>query len=528
VHVLDDEGLIDPGAHIAAHVNGLDEVVEACRDFDPVRVEAATGLAADDIRRLARELAAAPSASIYARIGTTTSAVGDQAFGTTASWLVDVVNTLTGNLDRPGGAMFATPVAGGPSTRGKAGSGAGFRTGRGHSRVRSYPEVMGEYPVGALAEEITTPGSDQVRALVTVAGNPVLSTPNNGALDAALADLDFMVSVDIYLNETTQHADVILPPPSQLQRDHYDVLLLQFAVRNVANYSEPVLARVDGEPDEWEILAKLALIAQGLGAGADPAVADDLAIAGLVASGVKDPNSPIYGRDADEILAQLSGDRGPARMLDYMLQTGPFGAAFGAGDVERGASLALLRANPHGVDFGALVPRIPEILRTPSGRIELAPAPLMVDLPRLLAVADEAAERARVADGESLVLVGRRHLRSNNSWMHNIEVLVKGKPRCTLQVHPQDAARLGLADGAAARISSSAGSVDAAVEVTDAIRPGVVSLPHGWGHGRQGTRLRVASERAGVSSNVLADPEAMDPLSGTAVLNGIVVQVTPA
>jgi anaerobic selenocysteine-containing dehydrogenase len=527
VHVLADEGLVDPGAHISAHLNGLDEVVAACMAFDPDRVEVATGIAADDIRRLARELAAAQSASIYARIGTTTSAVGDQAFGTTASWLVDVVNTLTGNLDRPGGAMFATPVAGGPTTRGKSGSGAGFRTGRGSSRVRSYPEVMGEYPVGALAEEITTPGTDQVRALVTVAGNPVLSTPNNGTLDAALADLEFMVSVDIYLNETTRHADVILPPPSQLQRDHYDVLLLQFAVRNVANYSEPVLSRGDGEPDEWEILAKLALIAQGLGAGADPAVADDLAIGGLVASSVKDPSSPIYGRDADEILAMLSGDRGPARMLDFMLQTGPFGAAFGAGDADNGASLALLRANPHGVDFGALVPRIPEILRTPSGRIELAAPQLMADLPRLLAVADAAQARASVDSGESLVLVGRRHLRSNNSWMHNIDVLVKGKPRCTLQVHPDDAARFGLANGASARITSSAGSVDAAVEVTDAIRPGVVSLPHGWGHGREGTRLRVAGERAGVSSNVLADPEAMDPLSGTAVLNGIAVQIAP-
>ena len=527
VHVLADEGLIDPGAHISAHLNGLDEVVAACMAFDPHRVEVATGIAAADIRRLARELAAAPSASIYARIGTTTSAVGDQAFGTTASWLVDVVNTLTGNLDRPGGAMFATPVAGGPTTRGKSGSGAGFRTGRGSSRVRRYPEVMGEYPVGALAEEITTPGIDQVRALVTVAGNPVLSTPNNGALDAALVDLEFMVSVDIYLNETTSHADVILPPPSQLQRDHYDVLLLQFAVRNVANYSEPVLSRGDGEPDEWEILAKLALIAQGLGAGADPAVADDLAIGGLVASSVKDPSSPIHGRDADEILAMLSDDRGPARMLDFMLQTGPFGAAFGAGDAERGASLALLRANPHGVDFGALVPRIPEILRTPSGRIELAAPPLMADLPRLLAVADAAVARASDDGGESLVLVGRRHLRSNNSWMHNIEVLVRGKPRCTLQMHPEDAVRLGLADGAAARITSSVGSVDAAVEVTDAIRPGVVSLPHGWGHGRAGTRLRVAGERAGVSSNVLADPEAMDPLSGTAVLNGISVHIAP-
>ena len=512
VNVLAAEGLADPGAHVAAHLNGVDAVIAACAEFTPERVEAATGISAQDTRRLARELAAAPSASIYGRIGTTTT-----EFGTTASWLIDVVNTLTGNLDRVGGAMFPLPVAGGATTRGKRGSGAGFRTGRGVSRVRQYPEVMGEYPVGALAEEITTPGDGQVRALVTVAGNPVLSTPNNGQLDVALDDLEFMVSVDIYLNETTRHADVILPPPSQLQRDHYDLLLLQFAIRNVANYSEAVLPRGDGEPDEWEILAKLALIAQGLGAGADPSLADDAAIAGLVASGVKDPSSPISGRDSDEILALLAGETGPARMLDFMLQTGPFGAAFDSSS--QGASLGLLRANPHGVDFGALAPRIPEVLRTPSGRVELAPAELLADLPRLLTAVDERAE-------PSMVLVGRRHLRSNNSWMHNIEVLVKGKPRCTLHVHPDDADRLGLVDGASARITSRVGTVDAPVEITDAIRPGVVSLPHGWGHGRPGTRLRVAAERAGVNSNVLADPEAMDPLSGTAVLNGIPVDVS--
>jgi anaerobic selenocysteine-containing dehydrogenase len=512
VNVLAAEELADPGPHVAAHLNGLAEVIAACAEFTPERVETATGISADDTRRLARELAAAPSASIYGRIGTTTT-----EFGTTASWLVDVVNTLTGNLDRVGGAMFAKPVAGGPTTRGTKGSGGGFRIGRGSSRVRGYPEVMGEYPVAALAEEITTAGEGRVRAMVTVAGNPVLSTPNSG-LAAALDDLEFMVSVDIYLNETTRHADVILPPPSQLQRDHYDLLLLQFAVRNVANYSEAVLPRTADEPDEWEILAKLALIAQGMGAGADPALADDLAIAGLVANGVKDPSSPIHGRDPEEILASLAAERGPARMLDYMLQTGPFGAGFDASS--DGASVALLRAHPHGVDFGALEPRLPEILRTPSGRVELAPPELLADVPRLMAAVDELA-------AQPLMLVGRRHLRSNNSWMHNIEVLVKGKPRCTLQVHPDDAQRLGLSHGAAARVTSRVGSVDAPVEITDAIRPGVVSLPHGWGHGQPGTRMRVAGERAGVNSNVLADPAAMDPLSGTSVLNGIPVDVRP-
>jgi anaerobic selenocysteine-containing dehydrogenase len=430
-----------------------------------------------------------------------------------------VVNTVTGNLDRRGGSMFPKPVAGNATTRGKARQGKGFTTGRGATKVRGLPEVMGEYPASAMAEEITDAGDERMRALVTVAGNPVLSTPNSLQLDAALADLDFMVSVDIYLNETTRHADVILPPPSQLQRDHYDLALLQFAVRNVANYSEPVLPRDPDQPDEWEILAKLGLIAAGFGPDADPAVADDATVRGLVQHSVGDPGSPIHGRDADEILGLLGDEPGTARTLDFMLQTGPYGAAFGAHP--GGASLAQLRANPHGVDFGALQPRLPDALRTPSGTVELAHPVLMADLARLRGAMPELAERA-------MVLVGRRHLRSNNSWMHNIEVLVKGKPRCTLQVHPDDASRLGLHDGGVARVTSRVGMLDAPVEVTDAVRPGVVSLPHGWGHGQPGARLRVAAERAGVNSNVLADHEALDPLSGNSVLNGIPVEVVPA
>ncbi|MFM2071028.1 MAG: hypothetical protein RLZZ623_1291, partial [Actinomycetota bacterium] len=514
VSVLAADGRIDAGEHIAPYLVGLDAVVAACAPFTPEGVAQATGVSADEIRIVARGLADATSGSVYGRIGTTTT-----EFGTLTSWLIDVVNIVTGNLDRAGGAMFPMPVAGGASTRGQSGTGPGFRVGRGASRVRSLPEVMGEYPAAALAEEISTPGEGRLRGLITIAGNPVLSTPNSEQLDAALADLDFMVSVDIYLNETTKHADVILPSPSQLQRSHYDVLLLQFAVRNVANYSPAVLPLGEGEPDEWEILAKLALIAQGQGVDADPQTIDDLAVAGLVRSAVKDPSSVIHGRDADEIVQHLSsgGRRGPERILDFMLQTGPFGAAFGAGP-DDGASLDLLMKNPHGVDFGSLEPRIPEILRTPSGMIELDHPVLLGDLERLAASVVELTAR-------DLVLVGRRHLRSNNSWMHNIEVLVKGKPRCTLQVHPDDAARLGLLDGAHARVTSRVGSVDAPVEVTDAIRPGVVSLPHGWGHDQPGIRLRVAAERAGVNSNVLSDHEALDPLSGTSVLNGIPVTV---
>ena len=529
VQTMQAEGLVQVGEHVLPHLRGLGAVLAACARFTPEAVAAATGIEPDAIRTLARELAAAPTATVYGRIGTTTT-----EFGTTTSWLIDVVNIITGNLDSIGGAMFAAPVAGGATTRGASGRGAGFTTGRGRSRVRGLPEVMGEYPVAALAEEILdrniepdvgvvpTSSSSGVRALVTVAGNPVLSTPNSNRLDAALETLDFMVSVDIYLNETTRHADVILPSPSQLQRSHYDLLLLQFAIRNVANYSPAVLPLADGQPDEWEILAKLALIAQGQGVDADPSVVDDLAIAGLVRSAVRDESSVLHGRDPDEILAIVSegGRRGPERMLDFMLRTGPFGAGFDTNAVD-GASLDLLIEHPHGVDFGALEPRLPEMLRTPSGMIEL-------DHPVLLADLDRLEDAMPGLEDRKMVLVGRRDLRSNNSWMHNIDVLVKGTARCTLHVHPDDATRLGLTDGAMASVTSRLASIEAPVRVTDEVRAGVVSLPHGWGHDAVGARLKVAARRPGVNSNVLSDHLALDPLSGTSVLNGIPVEVAAA
>ena len=274
----------------ASHLAGLDEFAVAIGRSPPSGSPARPASTADTIRRMAREIAAAPTAAVYGRIGTTTT-----EFGSTASWLVDAVNILSGNLDRPGGVMFSTPVAGGPTTTGTPGSGRGFAIGRGHSRVSRHPEVMGEYPVAALAEEILEPGDGQVRAFITVAGNPVLSTPNSAQLDAALDEIEFMVSVDMYLNETTRHADVILPPPSQLQRPHYDVSLLQLAIRNVANYSEPVLPLDEGQPDEWEIIAKLTSVAQGLGADADPAIVDDTMIAGLLRAATAGSHSNVSG-----------------------------------------------------------------------------------------------------------------------------------------------------------------------------------------------------------------------------------------
>ena len=511
VQVLFEEDLIDLGS-TAELLVGLEAVAEACRPYTPEVVAGPTGIAVDTIRRLARDLAAAPTACVYGRIGTTTA-----EFGTVTSWLVDVLNVLTGNLDRPGGAMFTTAAAGASNTRGKPRFGKGLKLHRHASRVRGLGETMGELPAVVLAEEIDTPGEGQVRALITIAGNPVLSTPNSGRLDAALAGLEFMVSVDIYLNETTRHADVILPAPSALQKGHYDLALLQLALHNVANYSEPVLPLDVDQPDEWEVFARLALILQGLGAKADPAMVDDLMVTSMLQGSVADPTSPVHGRDIDELLAELAPRTGPERLLDVLLRTGPYGDGFGA--IPDGLSLDVLLANPHGVDLGALVPRLPDVLRTPDGMIDLAPEPLLGDLDRLRDGLDGRREHR-------FVLVGRRHLRSNNSWMHNISVLVKGKPRCTMHLHPDDAAELGLKEGDPAVVRSRVGELTVAVEVTDAIRPGVVSIPHGWGHGVPGTRMGVAGEHAGVNSNLLADHELFDALSGNAVLNGIPVEIS--
>jgi anaerobic selenocysteine-containing dehydrogenase len=349
-----------------------------------------------------------------------------------------------------------------------------------------------------------------------VAGNPVLSTPDAGRLDAALADLEFMVSVDIYRNETTRHADVILPPGGILTKEHFDLAFYSLSIRNVANFSPPVNELPAGELHEWEILLRLAAVAGGAqGSAEEGAGLDDFIIGGLCGKAAQRDDLP----SADEMLEALSHRRGPARVIDFMLRTGPYGDRFGADPA--GLSLAVLEANPHGIDLGPLQPRLPEVLRTPTGRIDLAPAPFVADVEaRLIPSLD--------ADRPAYVLVGRRDLRSNNSWMHNLRVLVKGKPRCTLQVHPDDAASLGLREGASARVRSRVGEVVVPVEITDGIRPGVVSIPHGWGHGVDGTAMRVAAEYAGVNTNVLTDAAVIDPLSGNAVLNGVPVEVTAA
>jgi anaerobic selenocysteine-containing dehydrogenase len=514
LNVLAADGLVDPGP-AGRWLRGLDDVLGLAEPFTPEAVEPATGIPPATVRRLALELAAAPTACVYGRIGTTTA-----EFGTLASWLIDVVNAATGNLDRPGGAMFPKAAAGAANTKGPPRVGRPVRLGRHHSRVRGLPEAFGELPVVCLAEEIDTPGEGQVRGLVTVAGNPVLSTPDSDRLDAALSTLEAYVAVDPYVNETTRHADVILPGPSALQRGHYDLFLSQLGLRNVARYTPPVLPLDAGTPDEWEVLARLALVAAGTDAasGIDAAsVIDDDLVRGLAGAAVADPSSPVHGRDPDELIGELGSRRGPERLLDLMLRTGPYGAG--------GLSLDALLAAPHGIDFGPLQPRLPDVLRTPSGMVELAPEVLVADVARLRAALDDL---TAVSGEASLLLIGRRQLRSNNSWMHNVEVLMKGRPRCTLLVHPDDARRLGLLDGAPAEVASRAGALTIAVEVTEAIRPGVVSIPHGWGHDLPGLRLGVAGRYAGVNSNVLAEGDRFDPLSGTAVLNGIPVTVRPA
>jgi anaerobic selenocysteine-containing dehydrogenase len=355
--------------------------------------------------------------------------------------------------------------------------------------------------------------------MLTLAGNPVVSTPNSARLDRALESLDLMVSLDVYVNETTRHADVILPGPSPLRRSHYDLAFYQLSVRNVANYSPPALEPDPTFPDEWRTLLSLTGIATGQGPDVDVDAIDRFVATEMLSRELGRAGSRLAGRDAAELLEALEPRTGPERLLDLMLRAGPYGDAFG-GDPD-GITLAKLEDAPHGVDLGPLRPRIPEVLRTPSGHIELAPEPIAADVPRLRAVLH------RAPNGQ-MVLIGRRQLRSNNSWMHNLPRLVSGPARCTAHIHPDDASRFGLEDGGKVRVSSRAGTVEVPVEVTDAIMPGVISIPHGWGHDVVGVRLSVARRHAGTNSNLLADESVVDPLSGNAVLNGIPVELAAA
>lgn len=474
VHVIVHERL-GRLRHLAPFVDGLDAVERAAEGFSPEVVAPSAGIDADVIRRLAREFASADRAVCYGRVGACT-----QEFGGLVAWLVNVLNVLTGNLDRPGGAMFATPAV--DLVKLAAWSGQEGNFARHRSRVRGLPVFGGELPAVALAEEIETPGEGQLRGLVVSAANPVLSTPNGVRLERALSTLEFMVSIDIYRNETSRLAHFILPPTFALEQSNYDVALHAVAVRDTARLSPALFAPPPSAQQDWEIYLELTRRIE--------------ATRGLRA------------RLRGALTARAMRALGPRGLLGVLLKAAPKG---------RRVSLAELDAAPHGIDFGPLVPALPGRLYTANKRVDLAPAQILGDLPRLRA--------AMGRDDGALVLIGRRELRSNNSWMHNSERLVKGPERCTLLVHPDDAARLGVANGVRVRVSSRVGSVETTATLSDDVAVGVVSLPHGWGHGRPGVTLRVAQKRPGVSMNDLTDDAFIDALSGTACLNGTPVRV---
>jgi len=486
LHVIFAEDLHDPRA-IATIADGLPELRAVAARFSPERVAGPTGVPALDIRRIAREFARAPRAVAYGRMGVSTS-----AFGPLGSFLVDALNIVTGHFDRPGGAMFTTPATDVVRVARLLGMGG---HGRFRSRVRGLPEVGGNLPATTMAEEMETPGPGQMRGFVVVAGNPVLSVPNGERIARALSKLDFMVAVDIYLNETTRHAHLVLPPRYALERSHYDLLFHTLAVRNTAKWSAPVIEAPPDTFDDAEILVGLA--ARLLGKRLSP--------------------SPLGA--AAERLVGLLNKLGADGLLDVMLRVGPYGDKFNP--FSKGLNLERLKKAKHGVDLGPLRPMFRERVRTETGKVRLAPPAILADVPRLDRFLTE-------AGAEGLVLIGRRHMRNNNSWMQNIPSLVKGPDRSTLLVHPTDAARLGLASGARVRVRSRVGEVVVGMTVTEDVMPGVVSLPHGHGHAAAADTMRVAAGVPGANANAITDDLYVEPLTGTAILNGVPVTVEAA
>jgi anaerobic selenocysteine-containing dehydrogenase len=469
LHVLFEEQRDRP-PHAA---EGLQQLREVAARFPPERVAERTGVAPHEIRELARAFASAPAAVAYGRVGTST-----QEFGALASWLLIALNAVTGNLDREGGAMFTTPAADIVATSARTGDRGHFGVWK--TRVRGLPEFGGELPAAALAEEIDTEGDGRIRALVTVAGNPVLSTPNGARLDRALGALEFMVSIDVYRNETTRHANLILPTSFGFERDHYDLVFYALSVRNAARYVRALVPPPPGVRGDFDVLLDLALSIRRHGGGRK----SRLRTAGLQAM-------------------RLLGER---RFLDLLLRFGP-----------HKLSLRKLEASPHGIDLGPLRPQLAARMAALGTKLQLAPPLFLRDLERL------EASLSRGSDG--LVVIGRRALRSNNSWMHNSLRLVKGPAGCVLFIHPEDARARGLKTGDRARVSSRAGSVEVPISVTDDVAQGVVSLPHGWGHGRDGAALSIAAQHAGASLNDLTDEQSIDALCGNAAFSGVPVTV---
>jgi anaerobic selenocysteine-containing dehydrogenase len=449
-------------------IAGLEEAIAAIRPFGVERAAAATGISAEAVRGIAREFREASSAVAYGRVGLCT-----QPFGTVCQWLIQLLNLITGNLDAPGGAMLTLPAVAMTGAGTKPGGFGSFK-----ARVSGRNAFGGELPAAAMAEEMETPGEGRVRAMLTIAGNPVSSTPNGRRLDRALEGLEFMAAVDIYVNETTRHADVILPPASMLSHENYDVVFNALAVRNVARHNPAVFPKPQDARYDWEIY-------NGLGT------------AYAKASG-----------------GEFKAMPNPMAIVDAALKSGPYGKTL---------SLDALKEAPHGVDLGPLAPSLLDRLETEDRKIHCAPREFVADLAR---VEKELLERKPQAD--ALLLVGRRHLRSNNSWMHNSHRLVKGPRRDQLWIHPDDAAPRSIADGDEVELASRVGEVHVTARVTDRVMPGAVSLPHGFGQKRQGVRLAVAASIPGASYNDVADETAIDPLSGNAALNALPVSIRKA
>ena len=514
LRTLVEDGAVSGAPHLKGKVLGLAEAVALSEPFSPERVSAATGVDAEAIRSLAAELAAADRPVLYSRIGLCT-----QEFGTLATWLVFVLNVALGSVDRLGGALFTKPAVWSAMFMKPPDQTADrWEFGRFFSRVSGAPEVLGQFPVGCLAEEIDTPGDGQVRALICVAGNPVVSAPGSRRLDEALPRLDAMICVDNWLNETTRHADVILPGLSPLERAHADDLYWMYATASCVKWSEPVFAERTDRPGEWELLLRLAGAALGTPApDVDVDAMDDLYVQGLIATACGTEGTPLSGRDSALAFASLDG-RGPERLVDLGIRLGPWGDDLRSRP--GGLTLAEVRRHPNGVWLADLEEgRLDDVVTTPSGCIELIHPQIVDDIPRLAARLDR--------ESPSLVLTSRRHLRSNNSWMHNVPALMRGRERCTLLVHPDDARATGLSDAGMATVETDAGSVDVVVQVSAEMMPGVVSLPHGWGHGRPGTMLAVANAHPGVNANVLNPVGVVDIPSSTHVVNGVPCRVRP-
>ena len=472
IHTLFKENWLNV-EHLKPVLKDLDQVEAAVAEFDLTLAEKQSGIQASAIKQLAYDLAHTDKAVIYGRMG-----VSVQRFGALCQWAIQIINMLIGALDSEGGALVPSPAFGYIN---KGANGAGhfdlFR-----SRVSQLPEFAGELPTVALAEEMLTPGEDQIRAMVTIAGNPVISAANASQLDTAFGQLDFYVAIDFYINATTRHAHVILPPTSPLEHDHYDIAFLRLAVHDSARYNPAVFEPAEGALHDWEIFNALsAKIAQLKGTDFKPLPAPDL----LVAHGIE--HGP-YGKEQN-----------PAMNL----------------------TMETLKGAEHGVDLGPLKTGLVQRLNTEDGKIDCAPAFIINDLKRLIDATNE-------VDTESLLLIGRRHIRSNNSWMHNYHRLVKGKPRWQLMMHPDDLNRLGIDDDSEVVIESRVGQVTTTVLATDEVMPGVVSLPHGWGHKRKGVKLQIAEQQLGVNCNELTDNKLIDELCGNAALNGVPVRVRQA